>query len=116
MQTAASIIEAAFDNAITVNIEVSYGEYQLDFGHSRWIASEVGQAVQHGAWHFDGIRRVRGRVGNHALPQDTAHCGQGISEGRLRFCIPACLPWRGALCGAMLVSPKCDEGEQAEQG
>src|ERR671938_11303 len=28
---------------------------KLDFGHSRWIASEVGQAVQHGAWHFDGI-------------------------------------------------------------
>jgi hypothetical protein len=28
---------------------------QLDFGHSRWIASEVGQSVQHGTRHFDGI-------------------------------------------------------------
>src|SRR4051795_3312312 len=57
---------------------------QLDFGHSRWIASEVGQAVQHGAWHFDGIRRVRGRVGNHALPQDTAHCGRHRQVVRLK--------------------------------
>jgi hypothetical protein len=28
---------------------------ELDFGHSRWIASEVGQSVQHGTRHFDGI-------------------------------------------------------------
>ena len=28
---------------------------ELDFGHSRWIASEVGQAVEHGTRHFDGI-------------------------------------------------------------
>jgi hypothetical protein len=55
---------------------------ELGFGRSRWIASEVGQAVEHDTGHFDGIRRVRGRVGNHALPEGTAHCGQGISKGR----------------------------------
>ena len=28
---------------------------QLDFGHSRWIASKLDQAVEHALGHFDGI-------------------------------------------------------------
>ena len=28
---------------------------ELGFGHLRWITSELGQAVEHGTRHFDGI-------------------------------------------------------------
>src|SRR3954447_23896941 len=38
-----------------VTARASQTASQLGFGHSRWIASELGQAVEHGTRYFDGI-------------------------------------------------------------